>query len=124
MLGITLQATIYDYTAGAHGSTTLLPQTFNLADGTRVSLSALLPTLSADAISDSIHAGLMRYFEVPEDNPQRLRELLFVDRDAPIPMPQTQPYLTSEGVVFLYQQYEIGPYAAGMPKVTIKYNPK
>ena len=121
---ITLQATIYDYTAGAHGSTTLLPQTFNLADGTRVSLSALLPTLSADALSDSIHKGLMRYFEVPEDNPQRLRELLFVDRDASIPMPQTQPYLTSEGVVFLYQQYEIGPYAAGMPKVTIKYNPK
>lgn len=120
---ITLQATIYDYTAGAHGSTTLVPQTFSLADGTRVPLTTLLPSLTSDALSDSIYSGLMRYFEVPADNPQRLRELLFVDRDKPIPMPQTPPYLTSEGVIFLYQQYEIGPYAAGMPKVAIKYNP-
>ncbi|MGM9712837.1 MAG: RsiV family protein [Prevotella sp.] len=117
---VTLQATLYDYTAGAHGSTRIIPQTFSLADGSRVALPALLPSISPEALADSIQRGLMEYFDVQDGDTLRLRDMLFVDDAQPIPMPQTQPFLTAEGVVFIYQQYEIAAYAAGMPQVVVR----
>ena len=38
-----------------------------------------------------------------------------------IPVPQFPPTFTKNGLVFLYQQYEIGPYAVGMPNFCIPY---
>ena len=35
--------------------------------------------------------------------------------------PVADPYMTEQGVHFLYQPYEIAPYAAGMPAFTISY---
>lgn len=39
--------------------------------------------------------------------------------DGQIPLPSTNPYLTADGVKFVYQEYEIGPYAIGTPTFTI-----
>ena len=36
------------------------------------------------------------------------------------PLPAFPPFLTKEGVVVMYQQYEIAPYAVGMPSCVIK----
>ncbi len=35
------------------------------------------------------------------------------------PLPVTPPYLTKEGIMVIYQMYEIGPYAFGMPECVI-----
>ena len=38
-----------------------------------------------------------------------------------IPLPGNGLYLSPEGVVFSYGQYEIGAYAVGMPTFTVAY---
>jgi hypothetical protein len=39
-----------------------------------------------------------------------------------LPLPQAAPYFTKDGITFVYAQYEIACYAAGMPTFTIPYN--
>jgi hypothetical protein len=39
-----------------------------------------------------------------------------------MPLPQCPPLFTKDGVRFIYGQYEIAPYAAGMPDFTVPYN--
>ena len=39
-----------------------------------------------------------------------------------LPLPQNPPYLTKKGVTFVYEEYEIACYAAGIPTFTIPYN--
>lgn len=34
----------------------------------------------------------------------------------PVPMPQTLPFMKDGKIVFIYQPYEIGPFALGMPE--------
>ena len=52
--------------------------------------------------------------------------ILFDNPDTPenelefgLPLPITDPWITSNGVEFIYQQYEIAAYACGMPNVTL-----
>ena len=49
-----------------------------------------------------------------------LNDFLLLDGDL-IPLPSWQPFPSKDGLVFTYQQYEIAPYAAGMPAFTIPY---
>ena len=49
-----------------------------------------------------------------------LNDHLFVDNGV-IPIPAHAPYLAADGVHFIYQQYEIGPYAIGMVSFTVPY---
>ena len=52
-------------------------------------------------------------------NKVNIKEML-LDGDL-IPLPTWQPFPSKDGLVFTYQQYEIAPYAAGMPAFTIPY---
>ena len=38
-----------------------------------------------------------------------------------LPLPVTDPWLTRDGIVFLYQEYEIACYAMGRPSVILPY---
>jgi len=49
-----------------------------------------------------------------------MMENLFIDGDI-IPFPAFSPYPSKDGLVFVYQQYEIASYAAGMPAFTLPY---
>ena len=39
-----------------------------------------------------------------------------------LPLPDSEPYMTKNGVTFIYQPYEISYYAAGRPEFTIPYD--
>jgi hypothetical protein len=39
-----------------------------------------------------------------------------------IPLPSAAPAFTKKGLAFIYQQYEIAPYAAGMVNFDIAYD--
>ena len=39
-----------------------------------------------------------------------------------VPLPSWTPYPGEDGLVFVYQQYEIASYAAGMPSFVIPYD--
>jgi hypothetical protein len=63
---------------------------------------------------------LKDYFNVKSDG-GLMDCLQGVDNVATIPLPTTPPYMTIEGFTFIYQQYEIVAYAAGMPSDVIPY---
>ena len=45
-----------------------------------------------------------------------------MDESTTIPLPNTPPALTDKGISIIYQQYEIAPYAAGLPSFYIPYD--
>jgi hypothetical protein len=70
--------------------------------------------------------GVRSYFADNENNKvftdEELKDMLIIDGDvAHLPMPVTPPCLMEDGVSFVYQQYEIAPYAAGLPSFIIPY---
>ncbi|MEM1483905.1 DUF3298 and DUF4163 domain-containing protein [Oscillospiraceae bacterium PP1C4] len=111
----------YEYTGGAHGNTVRNSDTWNLQSGRRITLSQMFPpsvnyktyliqTITKQ-IEEQIKNGNDIYFENYEENvANSFNENSF--------------YLTREGVVIYFQQYEIAPYASGIPQFLIPYSPK
>lgn len=107
----------YDFEGGAHGSASSFGCTFRKSDGRRLGREILKDNY--DENWEKMYNGaLKKYLEVSSD--QELFSALFVEGGI-IPAPQMEPYFTKEGLRFVYQQYEIGPYAIGMPEVVIPY---
>ena len=48
-----------------------------------------------------------------------LDSLLWDSSSSEVPLPKTPPYLMENGVVVIYQQYEIAAYALGLPCVSL-----
>ena len=101
---------------GAHGMETTKGVTFRKSDGRKFTASLLD---SSSNFQSMIKTGLKKYFDVTTDD--ALMEQLQLDEYANgvIPLPETDPWITAEGVTFCYQPYEIACYAAGMPTFTI-----
>lgn len=107
----------YIFTGGAHGSTVRHSDTWNVKDGCRLSLyrftddPAAFRTKILNDIKNQIEvqmkSGEGGYFE---DYPQLIEKHFD---------PESY-YLTPEGIVIYYQQYDIAPYASGMPEFVIK----
>ena len=64
---------------------------------------------------------LKAYFDAKSDNDLKSK-LQGVKSVSSLPLPSTPPFMTEKGYVLIYQQYEIAPYAMGMPGDTIPYN--
>ncbi len=131
---VTYSTQLYTYLGGAHGSTISAGHTFRRSDGRHMGWNMVDTTRKAE-LTALIRDGLKEYFAEGEDLSTPLtdaelldRLLLWDDPDTPedelsdgIPLPHTAPWLTPTGVAFLYQQYEIAPYAVGMPNMTIPF---
>lgn len=114
----------YVYLGGAHGGVTGAGyMTFSKADGTL--LKNIIKDGSERDMQPLIRKGLCGYFSfddyvVTDDH---LSDCLFEFAMADIiGLPAYEPYPTPDGLTFVYQQYEIAPYAAGMPTFTIPYD--
>ena len=72
-----------------------------------------------------IKEGVRSYFaefETDVKTDEALKDMLIGVEDINrIPLPSAAPYFTKEGLSFVYQQYEIAPYAAGMVSFNIPY---
>lgn len=102
----------YQFAGGAHGSTLQSGYTFDLTTGKQQSLAdQFLPgTDYVTAISKEVKSQIQE---------RGLTEALFE------PFKKIRPdqgyYLTDQGLVVFFQQYEILPYAAGIQEFTIDY---
>lgn len=115
---ITMMFQSYVYTGGAHGGTFCIGQTFSAIDGSTLDLD-MFKDDSTEKVLALIKKGLMsQYFEV--DSEKEFYNQLLIE-GSKLPFPATSPYFTDKGICFLYQQYEIAPYAAGMPKCVIPF---
>lgn len=111
----------YVYMGGAHGGVVGDgPLTFNLANGKLV--EKFIEDSALEPLQEAMRKGLLEYFnEDGEEIPaEELFGMTFIE-DGSIPFPAYQPEPCETGLTFIYQQYEIAPYAFGMPTFTIPY---
>lgn len=118
---VTYVATSYDYLGGAHGGATQIGATFRKSDGRKFGFDMFTTAGTQTKLQDILGDGLEEYFKV-KSTEQLKSNLLNPDQAYFLPLPQAAPYFTKDGITFVYAQYEIACYAAGMPTFTIPYN--
>ena len=106
---VSLTQQVYQYTGGAHGMTWQIGHTIELTTGRLLMLADLfLPEANfAERLSQFVRAeGAAR--QLP------MWDFKGVDR-------QSAFYLSDDGIVLFFQQYEVAPYSAGIIKMQIPY---
>lgn len=115
---LTVSSIIYMYTGGAHGSTVFDYASLNVESNRILTYKDMFKPGAEKVLMPLIKEGLCEYFDVSMENLEN--QLMDVSVES-LPLPQTAPGFTKEGIVFQYQQYEIACYAAGAPRVVIPY---
>lgn len=107
----------YEYTGGAHGSTLRTSVTWNLSSGRIIRLPELMgvPYPKPLILEETLKAADRMYAENPGIYFENYRELIRKNLNL------NQFYLTPEGVVIYFQQYEIAPYASGIPELLLTW---
>lgn len=112
----------YFYAGGAHGGVAGQGYlTYNKKTGKRV--GHIIDPACTEQIQPLLERGLQEYFSVngEELSAEEMRGWLFLEEGDPIPLPQWEPSPAEDGILFVYQQYEIAPYALGMPDFVIPF---
>ena len=111
----------YVYLGGAHGSA--VDYAVNIAKPSGRVLTQTVDTTQITPLQPLLAAGVRAYLadQGQQVTDSEVRDLLFIDHGV-IPLPTHAPYLTEGGLRFVYQQYEIGPYAMGMVSFTVPYD--
>jgi hypothetical protein len=107
------------YAGGAHGWFVSEGQTFRKSDGRRIDYDIFREEMKdelAELVKDNIFT---QYFESDKND---MENLLTMENNDFFPLPQAAPIFREDGVEFVYQQYEIACYAAGMPSCVITYD--
>lgn len=106
----------YQFTGGAHGSTVRTSQTWNLQTTGRIQLNQL------------IRCGRNVKAYVTEEIIRQIRESdtsIYFDNYAELVVEtfnENSFYCTPEAVVIYFQQYDIAPYATGIPEFLLPYS--
>lgn len=118
---VSLSINSYRFEGGAHGSSVISQQTFRKEDGREFGWNNMFSEENKYALRDLLKKGVMQYFEI--DREEDLKNFLLNPDDAfLLPLPETPPVMLKDGIRFVYQQYEIAPYASGMPAFTLPYS--
>jgi hypothetical protein len=107
------------YAGGAHPLSYAGAVSFDRRTGKRLG-TEIFKNLKSKELRNEILRGLREYFEVKSN--EELGEMLLGVDYRNIPMPGVAPYFSKNGLEFIYGQYEIAPYACGMPQFTIPYS--
>lgn len=124
---VTYHCLSYAYLAGAHGST--FERSFNIVKATGKKLSQVVDTARVKDLQPILRKGVLSYLNQQSGNESQteneeqitdaqLNDYLFIENGI-IPLPSSSPYLAKDGVHFIYQQYEIGPYVMGLVSFTV-----
>ena len=109
----------YEYTGGAHGITARGSDTWDLNTGWRMPLSSFFPQST-----DYQRYVIDRITEQAEKNITENPGIYFEDYKKLI-VQNFNPnsfYLTPQGIVVYYQQYDIAPYATGIVEFLLPYD--
>lgn len=123
---ITLSITTYEYLGGAHGSTAMQGITFSKLDGKEIN-DRVLKNSRPKGLNNIIKNGLKKYFAecgTTIKNDADLADQLLLEEGKSVndlPLPAEGLYISAQGIVFCYGQYEIAPYAAGIPTFTVPF---
>lgn len=111
----------YEYTGGAHGSTTRYSDTWNLLNSSIITLNQMF-SRSINYVDYSIK-WILKQIEIDIKNGQNI---YFEDYEKNVKkyFNPEHFYLTPKGIVVYFQQYEIAPYSSGIVEFLIPYTDK
>lgn len=104
----------YIFTGGAHGSTVRYSDTWNLENGHRMEAGEFFtsPGYEKDVKNAIIQA--IRQFN--QANPDSATYFPDYEKNVENTFRKSQFYLTPEGIVFYFQEYDIAPHSSGIPQ--------
>lgn len=117
---LSLYCDLYEFTGGAHGNTNRESQTWCIAHGQLLTLKDFFPddphyiSNIQNEIIRQINARIKAGNNIYFNNYAELVKQTFTPKNF---------YLTARGIVIYFQQYDIAPYASGMPSFLISFNP-
>ena len=114
---VTYTYSTYYNLGGAHPTSSEEGATFRKSDGRRLTWDVIRRDRQYQ-FSQLLIEHLKDYFGMAENE---LMQVLGEQTYFNPPLPRTPPLFYENGMVFVYQQYEIGSYAMGMPGDTIAY---
>ena len=109
----------YEFTGGAHGNTIRCSESWNLQRGSCL----LMRDLFARPVN--YKAYLIEHINKQIAEQMETDDTIYFDDYACLTVRyfnERQFYLTPEGIVVYYQQYEIAPYSTGIPTFVIPYS--
>lgn len=110
---LSLVLTNYEYAGGAHGSTVQTAYTYDIKTGLQLTLKDLFK-------SDGDYSSIINICIKTQLDERDLTSALFEPFKG---INENQNYfLSNKGLVVYFNQYEILPYAAGMPEFTVDYS--
>lgn len=117
---VTYQYEMEGYFGGAHGARVVQGVTFRKMDGRRMDWNIFLNDKSTEVLTMITEAIQKQYFQM-EDKKEFHQQLLIGEYEDILPRPQTCPVYVKDGISIIYQQYEVAPYAAGLPSCVLPY---
>lgn len=115
---ISYSVTVYEYTGGAHGGTSLVNTTIDLENLYTLSEEDIFVPNFQHKLADIIIAQLMKEHNLTQRN--ELIEIGFFNVDEIYPNNNFR--LDEEGLFYTFNQYEIAPYVMGIIDVFIPYD--
>lgn len=114
---VTYLMTGYTYLGGAHGSS--FGNSVNISKVSRKPITQSIVSGKLKALQPILRKGVVRYMRecgMTEVNNKNLNEYLLLSDESKglIPLPANAPYVDKDSLCFIYQQYEIAPYAMGL----------
>lgn len=121
--GVSFTVTHYVYEGGAHGLATSFGHTLDRTTGNVVVEVIDRTKELTDSMQAILREGLTSYFadQMGTDS-LTLDDFLLLTDQSYLPLPVGEPWFSDEGLTFCYQQYEVAPYAAGMPTFVVPYD--
>lgn len=118
---LTYANSMYWDRGGAHGASPFRVAVFNLNNGQRLGWD-MFQNDKLDTVRLMVRNAIKtQAFETDSD--EEFNEILMLpDSVSEFPFSVQPPYFMADGVHVVYQQYEIAPYACGLPGCTIPYS--
>lgn len=107
------------YTGGAHGNHAISYYNVNRSNGHVITLADICPANRMQQLTDSIVASLVKQYECKSLDELRNEHAIFMLCDTPVVAQNF--YFDANGITFVYNEYEIAPYACGIIETTLSY---
>ena len=109
---------VYEYTGGAHGNRYLLIQNYDLETGDMVNEQDLF----IDDYYEPLKTLLLNALIAQTDNAESKRDLRRMGYSVADVVPNENFYVTQEGITYVYNPYEIAPYAMGCIEIFLPWD--
>ena len=108
---------VYEYTGGAHGNRYLLIQNYDLETGDMVNEQDLF----IDDYYEPLKSLLLEALIAQTDEAETRKDLRRLGYSVADVVPNENFYVTDEGITYVYNPYEIAPYAMGCIEIFLPW---